>query len=216
MWSTNPAATDSPGVVSSPDNPDEPSSSITSVKVLKVWVDDESQRPDSIEIQILRDNEVYNTVELNAQNNWRYTWDSLSSDYTWQIVEKEVPAGYTVSTSNEGITYVVTNTYKTENESQSENSEDTPNSSNSEGGDNDTSESSGGGSSGGTNNNGGGSIPTVPGVPRVTGSTDNNSGSGTAETSAKLPQTGQLMWPIPFMIIMGMMLFVFGWIRHRS
>lgn len=36
-------------------------------------------------------------------------------------------------------------------------------------------------------------------------------GSGGGGGSGKLPQTGQLTWPVPWMALAGMVLFVFGW-----
>lgn len=81
-------------------------------KVLKVWDDNghENSRPKEITIQLLRDGEVYDTVTLNVGNNWRYTWSGLDDDYRWTVVEKEL-SGYTVRVDQEGITFVVTNTY---------------------------------------------------------------------------------------------------------
>ena len=85
----------------------------TTVKVLKVWEDagHESNRPRDIEVQLLRDDLVYDTVTLNAENNWRYTWQDLSTDYQWSVIEKDVPENYTLLITREGITFVLTNTY---------------------------------------------------------------------------------------------------------
>lgn len=81
-------------------------------KVLKVWDDNghENSRPKEITVQLLRDGEIYDTVTLNAGNNWRYTWSGLNDDYRWTIVEKEL-SGYIVRVDQEGVTFVVTNTY---------------------------------------------------------------------------------------------------------
>lgn len=84
-------------------------------KVLKVWEDgdQETTRPESVRVQLLRDGKVYDTVTLNAGNGWRHTWRDLSNRYTWQVVEEDVPDGYTVTVNREGITFVVTNTVET-------------------------------------------------------------------------------------------------------
>ena len=81
-------------------------------KVLKVWKDDgrEALRPESIQVQLLRDGVVYETVTLNAENDWRYTWDNLDDSYQWTVVETE-QEGYTVQVEQAGITFVLTNTY---------------------------------------------------------------------------------------------------------
>lgn len=81
-------------------------------RVLKVWDDKgmESQRPEEITVQLLRGETVTSTVKLNAANNWRYEWTDLSPVYTWTIVEKDVPVGYTVKGEQQGVTYTITNT----------------------------------------------------------------------------------------------------------
>lgn len=92
--------------------PDTPST-ITR-KVLKVWDDaDNKNRPTEVIVQLLRDGEVYDTVTLNDENNWRYTWSNLDDSYTWTVVEKECE-GYTVQVEQDGITFVITNTYETD------------------------------------------------------------------------------------------------------
>ena len=80
-------------------------------KVLKVWEDDggEERRPDAIIVQLLRDSQVYDTVTLNAGNNWRHTWVGLDDAFNWRVVEYETPEGYTVTVEREGITFVMTN-----------------------------------------------------------------------------------------------------------
>ena len=81
-------------------------------KVLKVWKDSghEQSRPKEVVVQLIRDSEIVDTVTLNAANNWRYTWENLPGGHKWTVVEKE-QKGYTVTVTQEGITFVVTNTY---------------------------------------------------------------------------------------------------------
>ena len=87
-------------------------------KVLKVWEDDgnEDKRPDGIAVQLLRNGRVYDTVTLNEGNNWRHTWTGLDGDDTWRVVEYETPEGYTVTVDRQGITFVMTNTFRPEEE----------------------------------------------------------------------------------------------------
>ena len=67
----------------------EPGDNTTTRKVLKVWKDEghEKNRPGEILIQLLQDGKVYDTVKLNAANNWRYTWEALDEQHTWTVVE---------------------------------------------------------------------------------------------------------------------------------
>lgn len=89
-------------------------SSYVSRKVIKVWADEdyEHNRPKSVRIVLLKDGAAHETVTLNDANDWKYEWTKLSDSYTWTIAEEEVPEGYKVSMTKSGNTYVITNTYK--------------------------------------------------------------------------------------------------------
>lgn len=139
--------------------PDTPST--VTRKVLKVWndADNESQRPKEIIVQLLRDGEVYDTVTLNADNNWRYAWAELDDSYTWTVAEKECK-DYTVRVERNGITFVITNT----------------------------------------------ALPDEPKPPKPS-----------TPDKPSLPQTGQLWWPVPILLLVGLMLVVIGlFLRKRS
>lgn len=93
------------------------------VTVKKVWSgDSSSDRPSSVSVQLLRDGTVQDTVTLNADNNWTYTWSDLTASYestdgtktyTYTVNESSVPTGYTVSVSQNSTTFTVTNTDRT-------------------------------------------------------------------------------------------------------
>lgn len=92
--------------------------------VRKVWRDDGSLRPASVEVQLLRNGVVYDTVTLNEANHWSHTWEDLDPTACWQMVEKQTASGYTVTVEQAGDLFVVTNTAPTpqtpnEDESQS-------------------------------------------------------------------------------------------------
>ncbi|MBR5315782.1 MAG: Cna B-type domain-containing protein [Firmicutes bacterium] len=89
---------------------DKPEETSVNRKVLKVWKDgDAEDRPAEITVDLLKDGKVYDTVKLNDDNQWKYTWTDLSANYSWNVVEREVE-GYTVKTTREGTTFVITNT----------------------------------------------------------------------------------------------------------
>lgn len=105
------------------------------VTVKKVWSDgDSDKRPDSVSIQLLRDGTLQDTVTLNADNSWTCIWKDLTSTYegensekktyTYTVNESDVPSGYTVSISQNGTAYTVTNTKK--NSSSSSTASSTP------------------------------------------------------------------------------------------
>lgn len=88
-----------------------PASSPVSVTAVKTWSDGSSeQRPASVEVQLLRDDEIWDTVVLNEANQWRHTWSELESGCLWQVTEKTVPAGYTVSIERRDGTILLCNT----------------------------------------------------------------------------------------------------------
>lgn len=91
---------------------DEETGEKVSRNVIKIWKDSQNtlKRPAEITVQLLRDGEIYDEQTLNEENNWRYSWDNLDGNHTWQLTEKTVPEDYTVSVTREGITFTVENT----------------------------------------------------------------------------------------------------------
>lgn len=82
-------------------------------KVQKVWKDsgNQSKRPEMVFVQLLENGAVVDTVALSEENNWEYTWENLDASSRWQVAETSVPDGYTVTVTQEGTLFVVTNTY---------------------------------------------------------------------------------------------------------
>lgn len=77
----------------------------------KVWDDGGYHaRPDSVDVILYRDNEAYETVTLNAENNWRHTWDRLTDEYDWSVDEVTIPAQYSKRVENDGNSWTITNT----------------------------------------------------------------------------------------------------------
>ena len=99
-------------VVEGFDDPTPPPDDDTMLTVRKVWVDDGDGRPDSVTVQLLRDGEGYDEVELSQSNNWAYTWDRLDDDYSWSVIEVDVPSDYEVTYTTKGNTTTITNTEK--------------------------------------------------------------------------------------------------------
>lgn len=66
--------------------------------------------PSSIDMQLLRDGVVHDTVSLSAANGWSHEWEGLDAGHEWQVVERVVPQGYTVLASRDGTVVTVTNT----------------------------------------------------------------------------------------------------------
>lgn len=81
-----------------------------SLEILKVWKDDDySGRPESVTIEIYKDEELYKTVTLNEDNDWRYKLKGIDKGAVWSVKEKDVPDGYRVVIENQTGRIVVNN-----------------------------------------------------------------------------------------------------------
>lgn len=168
----------------------------TSLTVRKAWSGDSSatnlrKRPASVTVQLL--NAAGNTVSeatLSAANGWAYTWTGLSTG-SWSVKEDSIPSGYSVSYSEQetsaGKTVTVTNTLSSDGV-LGESREKT-----------DESETESSKKKGGQ----------VRGTSRETD-------SGVAGES-RLPQTGQLWWPVWLLSGIAAVLVILGLaLRHSG
>ena len=99
----------------------------SSITVKKKWVGNGPITPITVNLYRSTDNgeaEIYDTVQLDGSNDWKYTWSQLPQSegtgtslttYTYAVKEKKIPANYSSSiTYEEGtdsITATITNTY---------------------------------------------------------------------------------------------------------
>ena len=88
------------------------------IEVVKLWEGENPNAPKEVEVQLLRDGEVFDTVTLSAANSWRHTWEDLGAAFEWDVVEKTVLEGYEVLIEKSLHTVSIVNTYVPE--------EDTP------------------------------------------------------------------------------------------
>lgn len=80
------------------------------VIVEKKWdIQNSKSTPESVIIELIKDNEVIDEVTLNNENNWTYTWFQITESDEYSVREKVVPEGYTVSYRQEGNKFIVTN-----------------------------------------------------------------------------------------------------------
>lgn len=202
---------------------------ITSVRTLadeyerftlrKVWEDyDGIEKPTEIVVDIYRDYELYETVTLSADNDWNYGWEELTGS-EWTMIERKIPEKCTVVYRNDGRRYIVVNTYNPEfefdwgadyppagvttavtgavldgvetrttvvNSFPTDEADETTVSA-------DTVTS-----------------PTVSDETPDTTVKGGNTPSLTTTAENKLPQTGQLWWPVPVMTIIGLIFIAVG------
>lgn len=71
----------------------------TDIEVVKVWDDQghESDRPNTIYVDLYRDGEQIDVAMLHAGNSWSHTFKNLPAAHEYTVKEREVPYWYTVS-----------------------------------------------------------------------------------------------------------------------
>lgn len=88
------------------------SSEATSHTVKKVWLDYDNNfeaRPTYVTVDLFRDEELFDTVTLNEENNWEHKWVSLDSDHEWRVVERKIPVNYIVRIEYNETQYLILN-----------------------------------------------------------------------------------------------------------
>ena len=80
-------------------------------KVLKLWKGDEGlqDRPLNIEVAIFCDGSLVETVILSEENHWSYSWLAKDDGANWNVAERNIPEGYTVTIDQRETTFVLTN-----------------------------------------------------------------------------------------------------------
>ena len=95
---------------------------ITEVSVEKIWDDNDNKsnsRPEKVMVQLKANgNNLGSAVELNAENNWKYTWNNLvkfengTTEIKYTVTEAQVP-GYKTpvisKVSDNAWSYTITN-----------------------------------------------------------------------------------------------------------
>ena len=81
-------------------------------QLVKVWENAENlpTKPTEIVVDIYRDHDLYDTVTLAEANNWSYSWEE-DMGYEWSILERKLPEGCSVIYRKDGRQYIVVNTY---------------------------------------------------------------------------------------------------------
>ena len=93
----------------------------TDLIVRKAWNDaNDAQklRPQSVTVDVTRNVQTITTLTLNAANRWTQTltqlpmFDDNGEAYDYDVVENDVPEGYTASVVTRGTTFTVINTHR--------------------------------------------------------------------------------------------------------
>lgn len=80
------------------------------ISVEKKWDNIINDIPKEVTIELLKDNKVLDTVTLNNENNWTYTWNEIEKSDEYSVKEINIPDGYTATYRQEENKFIVTNT----------------------------------------------------------------------------------------------------------
>lgn len=190
---------------------------LTQRRVLKVWQDGgrTDQRPKSITVDLLCDGRLYDSVVLNAENDWRWKWEDLDASHRWRVVERTVVDGYTTSVSLEGLTFRIVNRWSPPPDDPGTDPEDPkdpppedppPDDPPPEGPPDIPLEDP--------------DVPLgeLPEIPLDDPDVPLDDGVYIDDMEiplANLPQTGQLWWPVPLLSVAGMFFLILGWGWNR-
>lgn len=82
--------------------------------VKKVWLNAEDEPYDTsvkITVEMYKDGEYENTITLSEENDWTYTWTSRAHT-DWRVKEINIPEDYTVIYRSNETQYAIVNTHK--------------------------------------------------------------------------------------------------------
>ena len=85
-------------------------------RIVKYWSNDGdgSVRPKDITVEILKDGERHSVQTLSEENDWSYVWKTEDDGSVWQVVERNIPEGYTVMVEKNQTAFMISNTYREE------------------------------------------------------------------------------------------------------
>lgn len=148
-------------------------------RLMKIWENDEKfpqDRAVSISVEIYCNSVLKETVTLNEENSWTYDWTAKTGD-TWRVIEVDIPENYTVTYRSNENQFVIVNTHEDVKPIVT---------------------------------------TTTTAITTSSGTTTGSSVTGTTtatdvrttvttvrQTESKLPQTGQLWWPVPILALGG-------------
>ncbi len=164
---------------------------MTHCHILKRWNDsgNSDKRPSFVTFEIYCDDELMKTVELSDANNWYFEWEN-EGVHSYKVKEIAAGAGYVgdIQIFQDGthFQFICTNTY-TPPETPPGNPPETPETPP--------------------------ETPGIPDLPEVLGALRD---LPEVLGARRLPQTGQLWWPLPVLVIAGVLLIVKGIRKNNS
>lgn len=83
---------------------------VIDITVSKVWNTTDNNIPNHIEVELYKGEALVDTITLNKENNWTYTWERLEKSDIYSVKEINVPSGYTATYRKVDNKFIITNT----------------------------------------------------------------------------------------------------------
>ena len=80
------------------------------LSVKKVWNVNDNNIPKQVTIELLKNDEVIDSVILNKENNWEHTWVQIEESDAYSVREINIPIDFTATYRKENNVFIVTNT----------------------------------------------------------------------------------------------------------
>lgn len=192
--------------------------------VKKVWEKDEihpSTRSAYVTVEIYRNDSLFETVRLDESNDWSYSW-SADKPYDWKVLEVDIPENYYVLFRNNETQYVVVNSFNTSSSIQDStdytDSEQTDTTENTENVNTETTTETTTQVTTTTTSDTQTETETETETTTSISNTDTTTTTTATTTTTtsttkkpeKLPQTGQLWWPVPVLALSGLIMMGIG------
>jgi len=81
-------------------------------KVEKRFIDNKNNRPLSIDVEIFKDGNLFDSIILSSKNNWTYEWKYIDDGSSFSVVERNIPSNYNVSISKNNNNFIIINELK--------------------------------------------------------------------------------------------------------
>ncbi len=173
--------------------------------VKKIWQyngDDAQNQPSVIQIGLYCDGKFVRSVTLDKQNDWSYEW-TAGIEEQWRVKELNVPKDYRVVYRSNDSQFVIVNAQRILANTGTTSTTTTTT------------------TTGTTSTTSGTESQTTTATTSTTTKTSTTTTVTTQKTttttsSGKLPQTGQLWWPVPVCGAGGLVLFAAGWRLNKK
>lgn len=86
---------------------------LINITVELVWNDDKpSESHPPIRVDLIRDGIIVDTVILYEENGWTHTWIKYPSSDKWEVIQRDIPDGYSVKYDKETNHFILINSNK--------------------------------------------------------------------------------------------------------